>query len=418
MALAGRTDKMKSGSNCSAKPGSNTGCKRKCKSKNAGNCVGKCLGKVLIGLGTLSIIFGIAAIPVCISEVKYLGAPIWSGLFVLITGVVGLMSGHRKTNGWMTAFLVMSVLALMVVVTAAVFTLDGVAEDVGIVEDWDEKDYDKGGLSGWLDEDKLAELKEDGLNLPDGLTEEEIEEWIDRFIPGGDAEEDEGDEEEDDDAETRGRHHHGHHGRPRPDHHGDGHSSDHHEDSHGGSWWDWAEPWLGGDSDSHSDGSSSSHESYKDYDDEKSVYRTSVAMFSVALVIGFLECIAAFASAVAACCGLCKPPSQVGIAPKQVVVLQPGQEFIPGGNGQFVVVQAGYGEKVGVNHGAFPAPLITDFTPSTNPALTVKPTGPPQGRLPPLATAPSYEEAVALPRKDSPAPAYEEAAELPTKISL
>ncbi|XP_070571550.1 uncharacterized protein [Ptychodera flava] len=407
--------------------------------KMAGSGCSKGLGKALILLGSLSMILGIASIPVCMSEIKYLGAPIWSGFFIIVTGFVGVMSTCRKrTNAWLTSFLVLSVIAVIVVFTAWVWTATAIRMDMKLYydddyESYSDEDYfsDSGDieddLRGWLHDledeefphnfddmkdmipDSLEEVLEEFEELKD-MEDGEWEEWIDDFMNEGSKEEEyEGEwegEEDGDEAETRARSGHGRH-RPRPGGH---HETDSKERSHENSEdWHEGEDWFGWHG---SDGDS--YEEKKEEDELKSSFRTSIAMFSVTMILAFVEVILVFAAAVSACCGLCKTPSHV--APQQVVVLQPGQKIMPGADGQFVLINAG--QEVGTYHSTNPAMLSTDFTPSTNPALTVKPSGLPHGRLPPLATAPTYEEAVALPPKEGLAPGYYEAEELPTKISL
>jgi len=271
------------------------------------------------------------------------------------------------------------------------------------------------------DMDDLEDFKVDYLDQLRELDDGEWEDWLGEFFNDDDDEEEEEESEEwkeswlgdevmeDNDRKKRSRHG-GHHGDgdghhpppPEGEHHGD-------EDWDDNTWFDWDE----GDEDRMDD---DYYDEEKEDDEWRRMYRTSVAMYSMALILGSIELIVVFASSITACCGLCKSPSQV--TPQQVVVLQPGQQILPGANGQFVLVNAGYGQDVNIYHGARPLTLSADVTPSTNPALTVKPSGLPNGRLPPLATAPSYDEAVALPPKDEPAPEYQEAEELPTKISL
>ncbi|XP_077995559.1 uncharacterized protein LOC144449030 [Glandiceps talaboti] len=425
----------------------------------------KGLGTILIVFGGLSVIFGVVSIPVCVSDAKYLGAPIWSGFFVVLTGAIGLMSGYRpKSGSWMTAFLVMSVLGIMIVFAAWIATVVGIVKDshglnndytyyhdeyeLSWYEDRDEKDetndelmeflgdhlnlnlpedFDTGELEDmfhefmeneeWpedfdIGEEEVDEVNEwlhdnigDDVNLPEDFDGDDIEELVDiltEHFEEDEEDDDDGDDDDDDDddderdGETRHRQHGDHDGdRPRPDGHDEA------------DWMDYDnDPWFD-DNDSkkkHGDDYEDSWGKHEDYDSEWNDYQTSIALFSVSMVLAFIELILVFSAAISACCGLCTPSTRVGTLP-HTFILQPGQQIIPGSNGQFVFVQAGYGQH-SLFHGVPSAPP-PNFTPSTNPALTMAPSGPPQGRLPPLTEKPA-----------TPAPAYEEAVELPTKISL
>lgn len=45
------------------------------------------------------------------SELGFLGAGIWTGIFFLITGGLGMLAAKNKTTGFITAFMIMSILS-------------------------------------------------------------------------------------------------------------------------------------------------------------------------------------------------------------------------------------------------------------------------------------------------------------------
>ncbi|XP_035681681.1 uncharacterized protein LOC118419420 [Branchiostoma floridae] len=103
----------------------------------SGSCV-LGLGWTLIVLGSLSVILGISATAAFVPDNPYftfhkIGAPIWSGILVIITGIVGVFSGKSPTNkGLMAAFLPLSIFVILVcfacwAVSAAGIAVDGIS---------------------------------------------------------------------------------------------------------------------------------------------------------------------------------------------------------------------------------------------------------------------------------------------------
>ncbi|XP_078602201.1 uncharacterized protein LOC144876599 [Branchiostoma floridae x Branchiostoma japonicum] len=103
----------------------------------SGSCV-LGLGWTLIVLGSLSAILGISATAAFVPDNPYftfhkIGAPIWSGILVIITGIVGVFSGKSPTNkGLMAAFLPLSIFVILVcfacwAVSAAGIAVDGIS---------------------------------------------------------------------------------------------------------------------------------------------------------------------------------------------------------------------------------------------------------------------------------------------------
>ncbi|XP_035700200.1 uncharacterized protein LOC118432698 [Branchiostoma floridae] len=95
------------------------------------------IGWTLVALGTINIILGITAVAMFASKDRapvahLIGAPIWSGAFVLATGVVGVFSGRKPTNKcWIVALLVMGILAIILAVTCFSFAIIGAVVDEG-----------------------------------------------------------------------------------------------------------------------------------------------------------------------------------------------------------------------------------------------------------------------------------------------
>ncbi|XP_035681765.1 uncharacterized protein LOC118419480 isoform X1 [Branchiostoma floridae] len=77
------------------------------------------LGWTLVVLGTVSTILGTAAIAAMASReqatyLHYIAGPVWSGLFVLITGILGVLSGKKPTNRCLiVAFMVLGIFTIL-----------------------------------------------------------------------------------------------------------------------------------------------------------------------------------------------------------------------------------------------------------------------------------------------------------------
>ncbi|XP_019626135.1 PREDICTED: uncharacterized protein LOC109471285 isoform X7 [Branchiostoma belcheri] len=93
------------------------------------------LGWTLLVLGTLSIILGTAAVATMASKnrptfLTYIAGPIWSGIFVLITGILGVVSGKKPTNKCLiVAFMVLGIFTIL-----ATFCSFGLAVTGAIVD--------------------------------------------------------------------------------------------------------------------------------------------------------------------------------------------------------------------------------------------------------------------------------------------
>ncbi|XP_078603052.1 uncharacterized protein LOC144877052 isoform X2 [Branchiostoma floridae x Branchiostoma japonicum] len=77
------------------------------------------LGWTLVVLGTVSTILGTAAIAAMASRghdtyMHYIAGPVWSGLFVMITGILGVVSGKKPTNRCLiVAFMVLGIFTIL-----------------------------------------------------------------------------------------------------------------------------------------------------------------------------------------------------------------------------------------------------------------------------------------------------------------
>ncbi|XP_078702509.1 uncharacterized protein LOC144928192 isoform X2 [Branchiostoma floridae x Branchiostoma belcheri] len=93
------------------------------------------LGWTLLVLGTLSIILGTAAVATMASKnrptfLTYIAGPIWSGIFVLSTGILGVVSGKNpKNNCLIVAFMVLGIFTIL-----ATFCSFGLAVTGAIVD--------------------------------------------------------------------------------------------------------------------------------------------------------------------------------------------------------------------------------------------------------------------------------------------
>ncbi|CAH1267838.1 Hypp3795 [Branchiostoma lanceolatum] len=98
-----------------------------------GSCV-LGLGVTFIVLGSLSLILGIAANAAFDSDYHFtfhkIGAPIWSGILVIITGIIGVFSGKSPTNkGLMAAFLPFSIFVILLCFACVGLSATGIAVD-------------------------------------------------------------------------------------------------------------------------------------------------------------------------------------------------------------------------------------------------------------------------------------------------
>ncbi|XP_035662548.1 uncharacterized protein KIAA0754-like isoform X1 [Branchiostoma floridae] len=96
-----------------------------------------CLGIFLVILGIFSILLGIIGLGACYGYcapvVCVVGAPIWSGFFVLLAGILAIRSAYNPGDGCLiTSFVVFAILAF---VTTLLTVLVGIAES-GIVNDY------------------------------------------------------------------------------------------------------------------------------------------------------------------------------------------------------------------------------------------------------------------------------------------
>ncbi|XP_077869782.1 uncharacterized protein LOC144362069 [Saccoglossus kowalevskii] len=299
--------------------------------------VGKCFGVALIALGGLSAVFGIVSIFLCQSDLKYVGAPLWSGIFLMITGAVGLGTGFRpKSNGWLTAFLVLSVLSLVVVACSFVILICGVVYDSYMYNYYDDSynyyDYPKrqdhlnwpdiphmfgdysegdsyGSSSRWNGEfDDMDDLQ-DHLNLPNGWNTrpDELQDWLDSlanqdienldlpenwedwylFLQNWLNEHREEEVEGEDEEETR---HGGGGGRHRPIHNGD---------RDGDNMMEYADDYS--------------------YDWGSYDHHVSTALYGVTIILTFIELVVLFAGSVASCCGLCNSTTSNMVSSNRLV---------------------------------------------------------------------------------------------------
>ncbi|KAI8502976.1 hypothetical protein Bbelb_196780 [Branchiostoma belcheri] len=98
-----------------------------------GSCV-LGLGWTFIVLGSLSVIFGIAADAAFIRDgyftMHQVSAPIWSGVLVIVTGVIGVFSGKNPTSkGWMAAFLPLSICVIIACLVCWAVAASGISVD-------------------------------------------------------------------------------------------------------------------------------------------------------------------------------------------------------------------------------------------------------------------------------------------------
>ncbi|XP_078663476.1 uncharacterized protein LOC144906775 [Branchiostoma floridae x Branchiostoma belcheri] len=96
-----------------------------------------CLGIFLVILGIFSILLGIIGLGACYGYcapiVCVVGAPIWSGVFVLLAGILAIRSAYNPGDGCLiTSFVVFAILAF---VTTLLTVLVGIAES-GVVNDY------------------------------------------------------------------------------------------------------------------------------------------------------------------------------------------------------------------------------------------------------------------------------------------
>ncbi|CAH1268729.1 Hypp3961 [Branchiostoma lanceolatum] len=107
------------------------------------------LGWTLVVLGTISTVLGTAAVATMAAKgqptyMHYIAGPIWSGVFVLITGILGVCSGKKPTNKCLiVAFMVLGIFTIL-----ATFCSFGLAVTGAIIDScysyrpWNHYDYD------------------------------------------------------------------------------------------------------------------------------------------------------------------------------------------------------------------------------------------------------------------------------------
>ncbi|XP_066285824.1 uncharacterized protein [Branchiostoma lanceolatum] len=106
------------------------------------------LGWTLVVLGAISTILGTAAVATMAAKgqptyMHYIAGPIWSGVFVLITGILGVCSGKKPTNKCLiVAFMVLGIFTIL-----ATFCGFGLAVTGAIIDScysyrpWNHYDY-------------------------------------------------------------------------------------------------------------------------------------------------------------------------------------------------------------------------------------------------------------------------------------
>ncbi|XP_019633171.1 PREDICTED: uncharacterized protein LOC109476616 isoform X4 [Branchiostoma belcheri] len=101
------------------------------------------LGGAMIFFAGLLLTFGIIGM-VIQTLLFYVGAPIWTGLVYLVTGILGVVSSHRNTKCLVISLLIMSCLSVLMTlcgITTAAIAIDGEhwnyhAGSVGCYYDW------------------------------------------------------------------------------------------------------------------------------------------------------------------------------------------------------------------------------------------------------------------------------------------
>ncbi|XP_019633802.1 PREDICTED: uncharacterized protein LOC109477176 [Branchiostoma belcheri] len=93
------------------------------------------MGWALVVMGSLNIILGIAADAAFASmraytTIHYVGAPIWNGIFVVITGILAINSGKKPTsNGLMVAVMVLGILTIISAICCFALGVGGAITD-------------------------------------------------------------------------------------------------------------------------------------------------------------------------------------------------------------------------------------------------------------------------------------------------
>ncbi|XP_002734636.1 uncharacterized protein LOC100373964 [Saccoglossus kowalevskii] len=91
-------------------------------------------GIALIILGTLAIIFGIVPISIGCFPTSYIGTGIWTGIFVIVTGILVCVSGFKKSNCSIIANMVLSIIAAAMAGTALLpLSAVGIASEEGCI---------------------------------------------------------------------------------------------------------------------------------------------------------------------------------------------------------------------------------------------------------------------------------------------
>ncbi|XP_002735230.1 uncharacterized protein LOC100372273 [Saccoglossus kowalevskii] len=91
------------------------------------------IGISLIFLGLLSVVLGVMRIPLGLSPIKYASEQIWTGAFVAFTGVCSYVAGKAtedtRNKGWLTTFLVFSIITVIISFAGWCLAITAVADE-------------------------------------------------------------------------------------------------------------------------------------------------------------------------------------------------------------------------------------------------------------------------------------------------
>ncbi|XP_077998284.1 uncharacterized protein LOC144451344 [Glandiceps talaboti] len=91
------------------------------------------IGLFLIILAVIAMIFGVICLSVCISSVKYGAGPLWTGAFVVFSGLCAYKSGHtadeRSKRCWLNAFLTFDIISIVLTFVGWCLAIAGTADD-------------------------------------------------------------------------------------------------------------------------------------------------------------------------------------------------------------------------------------------------------------------------------------------------
>ncbi|XP_002734638.2 uncharacterized protein LOC100374271 [Saccoglossus kowalevskii] len=101
-------------------------------------------GITLILLGTLAIIFGSVSIGIECIPFSYVGTGIWTGMFIIVTGILGCVSGCKKNKCTIIANMVLSIIAaVLAIATLLPLSAVGIAseDECGYMYQYTSYDY-------------------------------------------------------------------------------------------------------------------------------------------------------------------------------------------------------------------------------------------------------------------------------------